>query len=146
MDDNYIIEYFNKFKVIKWTLISNEIAEYLINRYNDLSSNDKINKFKESYYRIINNIDKCPICPICGKLRKFLGKKYSNTCGDPKCLAKECQNRREQTNIKKYGYANTWRSPNIQDKVKQSFILKYGVDNPWKLKKIQNKCKATNKS
>ena len=143
MNDSDIIKYLDKFKIIKWKLLDDLYQNYLINRYNDFYSTEKTNILRESYYRILNNIDVCPICPICGKKRKFSSNRYLNTCGTNKCLAKECQKKREETNIKKYGYKIQFNNPNNYIKVQNAFIRKYGVDNPWKLKEIKDKCKNT---
>ena len=143
MNDSDIIKYLDKFKIIKWKLLDDLYQNYLINRYNDFYSTEKTNILRESYYRILNNIDVCPICPICGKKCKFSSNRYLKTCGSPKCLAKECQEKREKTNLEKYGYKTICEHPNIQEKVKNALINKYGVDNPWKLKDVQNKCKKT---
>ena len=143
MNDSDIIKYFNNLKLLRWKTINLEIQNYLINRYDDFCSIEKTDILRESYYRILNNIDVCPICPICGKKCKFVSNKYLKTCGSPKCLAKECQKRREETNFKKYGYKLQFNNPNNYIKVQNAFIQKYGVDNPWKLKEIQDKCKNT---
>lgn len=143
MNDSDIIKYLDKFKIIKWKLLDDLYQNYLINRYNDFYSTEKTNILRESYYRILNNINVCPICPICGKKRKFSSNRYLKTCGSNKCLAKECQKKREETNIKKYGYKIQFNNPNNYIKVQNAFIQKYGVDNPWKLKEIQDKCKNT---
>ena len=143
MNDSDIIKYLDKFKIIKWKLLDDLYQNYLINRYNDFYSTEKTNILRESYYRILNNINVCPICPICGKKCKFSSNRYLKTCGSNKCLAKECQKKREETNIKKYGYKIQFNNPNNYIKVQNAFIRKYGVDNPWKLKEIQDKCKNT---
>ena len=143
MNDNDIINDLSNRKQIKWNFLEYNIKEYLLNRFNDLYSIKEIDKLRESYYRIINKINVQPICPICGNKIPFHNKKYLKTCGNPKCLAKECQEKREKTNLEKYGYKTICEHPNIQEKVKNALINKYGVDNPWKLKDVQNKCKKT---
>lgn len=143
MNDLDIISLLSNKKNIQWQKLQNNIKEYLLQRFDDLSSCDKTTKLKESYYRIVNKIEINPICPICGEKIPFRSKKYLITCGKPKCLAKECQERREQTNLEKYGYKTICDAPDIQQKVKDAMINKYGVDNPWKLKEVQLKCKNT---
>lgn len=143
MNDNDVIKYLDKFKIIKWKLLDNSYQNYLINRYNDFYSIEKTDILKESYYRILNNIDVCPICPICGKKCKFTLNKYLKTCGSPKCSAKECQKRREETNFKKYGYYGNFGNKHTQDKAKQTIISKYNVDNVFKLKEIREKSEKT---
>ena len=143
MNDNDIINDLSNRKQIKWNFLDNNIKQYLLNRYDDNYSTEKTDILRESYYRILNNIDVCPICPICGKKRKFNSNKYLKTCGSKKCLANECQKRREETNLKRYGCISIFGDKEIQEKAKQAMIEKYGVDNPWKLKEIQDKCKNT---
>ena len=145
MTDEDIILILSKYKQIKWKFIDNNIKEYLLNRYNDNYSIDEKFILKESYYRILNKFNICPTCSICGNKRKFLyyENKYSNTCGSPKCLAKECQKRREQTNLNKYGYRARFENENTRQIAKQSIINKYGVDNVLKLTEIQQKASKT---
>jgi hypothetical protein len=143
MNDNDVIEYLLKYKQIKWKFLENNIKEYLLNRYDDNYSSCEKLILKESYYRILNNIEKCPICPICGNKCKFSYFNYLKTCGSPKCLAKECQKRREQTNFEKYGYYGNFGNKHTQDKAKQTIISKYDVDNVFKLKEIREKSEKT---
>ena len=143
MNDNDIINYLSSRKQIKWKTLDKNIKEYLLNRYTDNYSLLEKNTLKESYYRIFNNIEKCPICPICGNKCKFLYFDYSKTCGNHKCLAKECQKRREQTNFEKYGYYGNFGNKFTQNKAKQTIISKYNVDNVFKLKEIRKKLEKT---
>ena len=143
MTDLDIITILSTYKRIKWKQLNTDIKEYLLSRFNDLSSVDEIDKLKEAYYRIVNKIETNPTCPICGNKNPFRNKKYLKTCGSPKCMANECQKRREETNFKKYGYISQFHNPDNYERTKKAFIKKYGVDNPWKLKEIQDKCKNT---
>ena len=136
MTDNDIINDLSNRKQIKWKFLDNNIKQYLLNRYDDNYSNDEQQILKESYYRILNNIEKCPVCPICGNKRKFSYFIYLKTCGNHKCVAKECQKRREQTNFEKYGYYGNFGNKHTQDKIKQTIISKYNVDNVFRLKEI----------
>ena len=143
MSDNDIINNLFNRKQIKWKFLDNNIKQYLLNRYDDNYSSCEKLILKESYYRILNNIEKCPICPICGNKCKFLYFSYSKTCGSPKCLAKECQKRREETNFERYGYSCQFGNKEILDKAKQTIISKYNVDNVFKLKEIREKSYKT---
>ena len=71
MTDNDIINDLSNRKQIKWKFLDNNIKQYLLNRYDDNYSSDEQQILKESYYRILNNIEKCPVCPICGNKCKF---------------------------------------------------------------------------
>lgn len=143
MSDNDIINDLSNRKQIKWKFLDNYIKQYLLNRYDDNYSNCEKLILKESYYRILNNIEKCQVCPICGNKCKFLYFSYSKTCGSPKCLANECQKRRENTNFERYGYYGNFGNKQTQEKAKQSIILKYNTDNVFKLKEIRKKSYKT---
>ena len=143
MNDNDIINDLSNRKQIKWKFLDNNIKQYLLNRYDDNYSSCEKLMLKESYYRILNNIEKCPTCPICGNKCKFLSFSYSRTCGSPKCLANECQKRREQTYFEKYGYYGNFGNKHTQDKAKQTIISKYNVDNVSKLKEVREKVNKT---
>lgn len=51
--------------------------------------------------------------------------------------------RRENTNLLRYGVSNPVQSKEIQDKIKQTNIEKYGVENVYQSEDIKNKCKET---
>ena len=143
MTDNDIINDLSNRKQIKWKFLDNNIKQYLLNKYDDNYSSDEQQILKESYYRILNNIEKCPVCPICGNKCKFSYFIYLKTCGNHKCVAKECQKRREQTNFEKYGYYGNLGNKHTQDKAKQTIISKYNVDNVFRLKEIREKSEKT---
>ena len=143
MTDKEIIDILGKYKIIKWSLLHDNIKTYLLNRFNDNYSTNIINQSKESYYRIQNNIDICQRCQICNNKCKFNGSKYILTCGNPKCSARECQSRREKTFFEKYGVNSQFGRDTVRQHIKETNIQKYGVDNPWKTIEVQNKCKST---
>jgi len=83
------------------------------------------------------------ICLSCGEKTKFLSiihgyLKYCKKGCNSKNL--EDQNKRKQTNLKKYGIDNIFRNKN---KIKQSYLKKYGVENPSQLKEIKEKKRKT---
>jgi hypothetical protein len=53
------------------------LYDYLNDRYDDLN----INNLSEILYRIKNNIEEPPICPVCGNKMPFIGK-YLIVCSD----------------------------------------------------------------
>lgn len=135
---------------------NNELKKYLETRFEDSFS------YKETIYRILNNIEIVPVCR-CGKKVKFNFKK---NCFNSYCSMK-CQNsdplKKEKTkltklekygdenynNIKKqietneikYGVKSYFQTKNFIEKAKQTNIKKYGVE--WWLQtkecKIQSK-------
>ena len=71
-------------------LINPEFKAYLDNYYNDIPK--EFFSYKEVVYRIKNNIDVRPVCPICGKPtifrpkgQKRFGRIYTITCQDKTC-------------------------------------------------------------
>ena len=112
-----------------------EIISYLKNRYNDFNS------FKETLYRIKNNINEIPKCPICGKETTFINIShgYHITCGNKKCIYELSK----ISIIKKYGVDNVAKLDVVKDKIKNTFEKNYGVSNPNKCKEIRNKIKQT---
>lgn len=130
--------------------------DYLINKYNDNSTNSLI----ETLYRIKHGIDEIPKCKICGKPVKFTNNAYPNYCSakcrnnDPEVIAKnkagvskalknvyiergeDVKKKRANTLEKKYGTSGT-SSPfsfkDVQDKVKSTIFENYGVDNIMRL-------------
>ena len=57
MTDNDIINDLSNRKQIKWKFLDNNIKQYLLNRYDDNYSSCEKLILKESYYRILNNIE-----------------------------------------------------------------------------------------
>lgn len=155
--DEYIIEYYQNHKFFK-NHIKPHIQNYLISRYSDISD-----PF-ESYIRIINQIDKTPLCPICNKPAKFSIKSgYAATCGDKSCIYEyrklsvfnkygvssvsqldSTKNKVKQTTIQHYGVSHVFQSDEIKEKIKNTCLLRYGVTNPAKSSIIKNKIKNTN--
>lgn len=138
-----------------------EFMTYIQTRFLNTSGDESV---KELIYRIKNNIDELPHCPICGKLLKFINIKniYQTFC------SRECQfsdkgknicakirfdtklklygngtftnhEKAVQTCLKKYGVTNVGAVKEVKDKVKQTCLEKYGVDNPIKNKDIREK-------
>ena len=166
-NDNYIINFFNNFnKRFRWDRLQykyKDIFSYLINRYNDSDSP------KESYYRILNNLENRPVCKICGNKVKFniRNGKFDNTC------SKECTNKlrwkkikqfniqyygvenyyssnkfkenQKQKNLEKYNVEYTFQRTDIREKIKQTCLERYGVENGGASKQAQEKIKQTTK-
>jgi len=136
IDDQYIIEYFFKpgfFNAHQYKKMTNEIKEYLENRYSDSLS------LKETIYRIKYNIDIHPICPVCGKLIPFSGhfpRLFNDHCST-KCstLDKNVQKKLKQTKLEKYGDENYTN----KEKSKQTSLEKYGCEHYTN----REKCKQT---
>lgn len=151
--------YHNKRSYFKNHVLTEEEVKYILSRYNDSSS------FNESLDRILNNIEKHPVCKYCGEPVEYIGKKElfrkycSNKCKDADanlverhkvgCLRKygvdniskvdEIKEKKKQTHIKHYGTENNFGL----ESVKQTIINKYGIDNISKLDEIKENKKHT---
>lgn len=113
-----------------------DINNYLNNRYKDSESR------KESIYRLLNNIEVRPICPMCGNKVSFRSNGYSKYCSR-KCSgsSEESINKGKRTCLKRYGVDSYWKrddnkekmrqlisSDEIQNKIKRTNNERYGVD------------------
>ena len=142
MTDNDVIEKLKNKKQIKWFLLDKfepNIYKYLLNRYNDSES------IQESYYRILNNIEIRPICPICGGKLQFYKKTFRSTCINKKCKINWLHIKAQQTFIKKYGVKSPFANIDIQNKIKQKNKEKYGEEYLFNSKEIQDKIKNAHK-
>ena len=141
MTDNDIKIFFEKFKKFRWDRLKykyNHIYEYLINRYDDLDSP------KESYFRIINNIENRPTCKICGKRVKFNDRKnnFENTC------SYECTNKLRYESIKKfnidhYGVENYYASEKFKKQITEYNLKNFGVEHVFQRNDVKEKIKKT---
>ena len=106
--------------------ISQEMLDYLSNRYNDSTS------LRESLYRIKHNLEIRPVCHICGAPVKFDGSTFKKAC---------CPSHRiDQSKIKKavkekYGVDNISQLKETKEKVKNTIINRYGVPNAFNIGK-----------
>lgn len=143
-----------------------EILTYLYNRFNDIDDNTTIS---EILYRICNNIEVVPKCPICGKRLQFKSKygvfcsrkcKYSdkgklywkeqitNTMKEKYGVEHALQldkfkNKLEENNIKKYGVKNVFQTTDVKNKIINTNIERYGVCRAQKSDKVRNKIRDT---
>lgn len=132
MNDNDIINYFSKWKYIPWKRIDKKYLNYLLNRFKDINIYNNNDTYKEAYFRILNNIEEIPKCPICGKKCKSRIYSFGLTCGDIKCSTK-IQTETYLNNIhKKYGdNINNYTQLNyVKEKTKQTCLEKYGSSSP----------------
>lgn len=131
MTDKEVIDYIwsknNNFNVLySKGKISQEMLDYLSNRYNDSTS------LRESLYRIKHNLEIRPVCHICGAPVKFDGNTFKKAC---------CPSHRiDQSKIKKavkekYGVDNISQLKEVKEKVKNTIINRYGVPNAFNIGK-----------
>jgi hypothetical protein len=138
LDDEKVLKYFNKWKRPPFYRIQKEYKDYLLNRFDDLSSLDELLKVKESYYRLMHTNENF-YCPICGKSKKFKYQSlsYYKTCGD-----KECNYKYKIITFKDHynGLVNVFQLEETKEKCKKTWLKKYGVVNPYNIKEIKEKC------
>lgn len=145
INDTFIINHFfskNKKRIIKDKLnnIPKEILSYLNKRYNDSSC------IEETIFRILKNIEKHPLCPICNKPVKYVGgtRFYLKTCGDNECSEKQNKISLQKTVQEKYGVDNIAKLEENKNKVKNTNIERYGTLCPLQNHKIKKKTEKTN--
>jgi len=103
--------------------------------------------FNAVIYLILNNLEKPPICVMCGnsvRFRKF-SEGFSKYCS-MKCIGKDkkVKEKREKTSLKKYGVKYTLQSEEKRKQIKETNLKRYGVEFPTQNNKIKDKIKKTN--
>lgn len=119
---------------------------------------DSKSSLSERVYCLYNNITEKPICPICGKQKKFekMDKGFFSSCGDNKCkkqvhllnitIANEKKDHKaiyekcKKTNLERYGVEHTQsKDSKFRDKRNETMIDKYGSIHALQIDEI--KCK-----
>ena len=134
------------------------IIAYLLTLYDDSES------LTESIYRIVNNIDIKPLCPICGNKIKLSIKshiyfpkcccskcshKYTAQISKNKCLTlygidnyaklETSKQKYKETCLKKYGVESYYQSNEFKEKSKKTCLKKYGVEHNLQIPQIHQK-------
>ena len=161
INDEYILNEFFVGKNKTYTRIpevklTNEIKNYLNNRFED-----KSNSYKEIIFRIKLKIDILPKCPTCGKeIHMDNHNNYREHCSqycsrhDINVIQKDEQTRenkygdkhyvnkekRFNTNIEKYGDFCPVRSKIVKDKMYKTKLNKYGNGYFCNQEKSENTC------
>lgn len=138
MNDKDVINYFSKWTCIPWDRIDNIYKEYLINRFKDINIYNNNNTYKEAYFRLKNNVEEIPKCPICGKKCKSRIYSFGLSCGDIKCSSK-IQTKTYLENIhNKYGEnINSYTQLEyVKEKSRNTCLEKYGATSPLGNKEI----------
>ena len=124
------------YSTLKWLNTHKDYYNYLINRFKDSES------INETVYRIVNKLEKRPVCPICGKKLKYITFAY----GFQKHCSVKCEMHDSQTYEKaklnsmvKYGVDHYSKTAEFKEKFRQTSLKKYGYDNPNKCKQVQDK-------
>jgi hypothetical protein len=138
MTDKDVINYFSKWTCIPWDRIDNIYKEYLINRFKDINIYSNNNTYKEAYFRLKNNIEEIPKCPICGKKCKSRIYSFGLSCGNLECSSK-IQSKTYLENIhNKYGEnINAYTQlEHVKEKSRNTCLRKYGTTSPLGNKEI----------
>lgn len=112
--------------------------DYILQRFDDSSS------FSESIYRICKNIEKRPVCPVCGGYLKYGKKSFSKHCSH-KCAAndKNIREKCKQTCLKTYGKENPAQANAVKEKMKDTCLEKYGVEYSGQTDIVKSKRRKT---
>lgn len=106
------------------------LKEYIYSRFNDARPEDSPS---EIVYRIVNNIEEKPKCPLCGKNVQFKTYKlgYSLYCSHKCALSdegkREMAKQYKKSCLEKYGVDNCAKLESSKEKAKQTSLKKYGV-------------------
>ena len=147
---NYFFDKDNRLKLNLTRKINKKypnIKEYLLNKY------EYVENLSEAIIRIKYNIDKRPVCPICGGKLKYVGSKgylgnytqfYIPHCSI-KCSKKDKETIRKykETCLEKYGVENPSQAKEVKDKKKETTLLHYGVEYPGQSEEIKKKISNT---
>ena len=146
------------------------INEYLENKYSDYTDYHPYTD-KETLFRIKNNIDEMPKCPVCGKIALFHDYEYRKYCS-PECSHNDKEQykqmvKTQQKNLKeKYGegITNYAQLESTKKKIAETTLKHYGntcflgseksrelykektgYDNPLQNPETKEKVKQTNR-
>ena len=102
---------------------------YAIWKYIDFRYDDSVD-FKETFYRLRNNIVEKPKCRQCGKSAAWLKNGYSDFCSIS-CSRKNnrTQELYKKTCLKKYGVEFPIKSSSVKEKIKQTHYKHYGTSH-----------------
>ena len=135
----------NETKVIKNRVSQNYFNKYYPDLFKIILNKYFNTQFNIALYCFVNNINEIPKCKSCGT--SFNNhKKFSFTNGFPEycsiqCLhnSKEVKEKRNKTNLIKYGHENVFQSKVIKEKIKETVIEKYGVEFIGQSEAVKNK-------
>lgn len=82
-------------------------------------------------------------CTVCGKAFELSTKNLNKTTCSYRCANLAGKEKREKTNLEKYGATNVFKSTEIQERIKQSNRDRYGVDWSFQSKEVKSKIRET---
>lgn len=147
MTDKEVIHWFEniykqRVKRVSWKHLPNkEIAKYLDNRFEDSNSRE------ESYWRILHNQIKRPICEVCGNKVSFKGFRKNGfavgCCNSHSMKCESTQNKLKSTYIKHYGVDNPAKSKEVLLKSQQTCLDRYGCLNGAQAESVKQRIRQT---
>ena len=145
--DRYILNLYDSEYKLTWNGLKKThpcIFSYLNNRFDDTCK-----KISEVMYRIRYGLDKHPICPVCGKLVKFVDK----TRGYKVYCSQNCKNsdkgkllfnqKLQSICLEKYGVQNPFQDENVKQKIKETCLQRYGQEHACQSEEIKQKTRET---
>lgn len=100
----------------------------------------------EKLYCYYHNAHEIPVCKTCGHEVNFINMSlgFRTYCSKRCCYNdREWVDKRNETNLKKYGSKGPSSSPEVKEKMKQTCLRKYGCENPNQNKEIHKKAEQT---
>lgn len=133
INDKYNKSSCNKFNTRKYKKYPN-ILNYLKNRFIDSESD------RETIYRIHYKIENKPVCPVCGNLLSFNGRRNQ-------LFLSHCSNKCKKLdkNVNEKWKTSCGEKGTNRNKAKKTMMQKYGVENPYQIPEVIEKIKIFNK-
>lgn len=120
-----------------------KLYEFLISRFND--AKDK--PLAELIYRLENDIEKAPSCPVCGNEIQYRNHLYglfcSNTCMGSIKGREIINEKTKATMLRRFGVEHNMKSDESKNKKKETCLKIYGATNPFGNKEIMAKAEKT---
>lgn len=145
--DKYILNLYDSGHKLTWNGLKKThpcIFSYLSNRFDNSSK-----KITEVIYRIRYGLNSHPICPVCGKLVKFVDK----TRGYKVYCSQDCKNSDKGKQLfnqklqiiclEKYGVQNPFQDENVKQKIKETCLQRYGHEHACQSEEIKQKTRET---
>ena len=106
------------------------------------------NNIQEALFLLLHNLKTSPVCE-CGKSTTFktIGQGYSTYCSGA-CRGKSelVKQKREQTNLTKFGFKNAGQAASTKDKIASTNISRYGCPSVLAVPSIIQQSKHTKKT
>lgn len=139
--ESLISKYNGSYRFIKPKLFKEQCGEELFRKVNQIP----VEPFSLKVFCFVNNIPDYPKCKMCENKTKFntSKKQFASYCSNQcRYKDKEIQNKRNQTNLNKYGHTNVFASTYGKQKIKETLIKKYNVENYTQTQEYKDRIKT----